>query len=36
MMLTHVLSNRRWQRPSALSAMTFVIVKAARESVSDR
>jgi hypothetical protein len=36
MLLKHAFSNRLWQRPSALSAMTFVIVKAARESVSDR
>jgi len=36
MLLNHVLSNRLWQRGSALSAMTFVIVKGARESVSDR
>jgi len=27
MLLTQVTSNRLWQRRSALSAMTFVIVK---------
>jgi len=36
MLLTHAFSNRLWQRSIALPAMTFVIVKAARESVSDR
>jgi hypothetical protein len=37
MLLKHAFSNRLWQRPSALSAMTFVIVKTgARESVRDR
>jgi hypothetical protein len=36
MLLTHATSNRRWQRGLALSAMTFVIVKRARGSVSDR
>jgi hypothetical protein len=36
MLLTHAFSNRLWQRACALPAMTFVIVKRARESVSDR
>jgi hypothetical protein len=36
MLLTHATSNRLWQRRSALSAMTFVIVKGARGSVRDR
>jgi hypothetical protein len=36
MLLDHAFSYRLWQRPHALSAMTFVIVKRARESVSDR
>jgi hypothetical protein len=36
MLLTHAFSNRRWQRSNALPAMTLVIVKRARESVSDR
>jgi hypothetical protein len=36
MLLKHAFSNRLWQRPCALSAMTFVIVKGARESVRDR
>jgi hypothetical protein len=36
MLLTHAFSNRLWQRARALSAMTFVVVKRARESVSDR
>jgi hypothetical protein len=36
MLLTHAFSNRLWQRSCALPAMTFVIVKRARESVSDR
>jgi hypothetical protein len=36
MLLNHVLSTARWQRPCALLAMTFVIVKGAREGVSDR
>jgi hypothetical protein len=38
MLLTHATSNRLWQRRSALSAMTFVIVKkrGPRERVNDR
>jgi hypothetical protein len=36
MLLNHVLSTRPWQRAFALSAMTRVIVKGARGSVSDR
>ena len=36
MLLNHVLSYRPWQRCFALLAMTFVIVKGAREGVSDR
>ena len=36
MLLNHAFSYRLWQRPRALSAMTFVVVKRARESVSDR
>jgi hypothetical protein len=36
MLLDHVPSFRRWQRERALLAMTFVIVKGARESVRDR
>jgi hypothetical protein len=37
MLLTHATSNRLWRRRSALSAMTFVIVKRGpRERVNDR
>ncbi len=38
MLLTHAFSNRLWQRFCALPTwtMTLVIVKGARESVSDR
>jgi hypothetical protein len=36
MLLTHVFSYRPWQRDNALLAMTFVIVKGARESARDR
>jgi hypothetical protein len=36
MLLSHATSNRLWQRAIALPTMTFVIVKAARGSVSDR
>lgn len=36
MLLNHAFSNRRWQRATALPAMTLVIVKGARESVRDR
>jgi hypothetical protein len=36
MLLTHAFSNRLWQRFCALPTMTRVIVKGARESVSDR
>ena len=33
MLLTHAISYRLWQRGIALPAMTFVIVKGAREGV---
>jgi len=36
MLLNHGLSYRLWQRACALPSMTFVIVKGARGSVSDR
>jgi len=36
MLLHAAFSNRRWQRDLALVAMTYVIVKGARESVRDR
>jgi hypothetical protein len=36
MLLNHAFSNRLWQRSCALPAMTFIVVKGARESVSDR
>jgi hypothetical protein len=36
MLLTHAFSNRLWKRAFALPTMTRVIVKGARESVSDR
>jgi len=36
MLLTHAFSNRFWKRANALPTMTLVIVKRARESVSDR
>jgi hypothetical protein len=36
MLLNHAPSYRPWQRANALLAMTFVIVKGARESVRDR
>jgi hypothetical protein len=36
MLLHHAFSYRPWQRAGALSTMTLVIVKGARESVRDR